>query len=126
MTTIVAEIPTVPDIVLSPNSRKHWRVVHRAKKKLRDESRKAMKAAIGATPINAEGFRLELEIAWPKCRRKQDTDNAYAMCKALIDGISDALGIDDKHLSTLDVTQTRSGANPGKVTAVVTLEGERT
>jgi hypothetical protein len=50
-----------------------------------------------------------LQHQWPKVnvsltfvskgKRRMDIDNAIGRCKALLDGISDGLGINDKHFN---------------------------
>jgi len=44
--------------------------------------------------------RLHLTLTfYPPTRRAFDLDNALACCKAMLDGLADVLGVDDKHWS---------------------------
>ena len=43
-----------------------------------------------------EGARVRIDIWFvPKTRRKRDKDNLLAACKHYLDGISDAIGVND-------------------------------
>jgi crossover junction endodeoxyribonuclease RusA len=46
----------------------------------------------------------------PPDKRHRDRDNMIASCKALMDGLSDALGVDDRHfIPTYEVCNTITG-----------------
>jgi hypothetical protein len=47
-------------------------------------------------------------IGWGKGRHFMDGDNALAACKAFLDGIADALGVDDKQWTYPPVRQFRA------------------
>lgn len=82
-----------PPRELSPNSRGHWAVKSKAAKAYRIASGWAAKAAnvridgIGMIDVHIE-FR-------PPSRRRYDWDNCIASCKAGLDGLADALGVND-------------------------------
>lgn len=83
-----------PPAILSPNSRSHWSKVAPAKKKVRHDAHYLTK--IGKVSVVTDK-PVTLSIVFRpthQCRR-YDVDNAFARCKALIDGIADALGMDD-------------------------------
>lgn len=98
-----------PHKALWPNGRAHWAVKAREAKKLRQEAAWATKAAsvrVGDSPIP-----LHITV-FPKAKGPApDPDNAVAACKAAIDGIADALGINDRHFAapTVAVSPERTG-----------------
>ena len=104
-----------PDKSLWPNGRSHWAVKAREAKKLRQEAAWATKAAsvrVGDSPIP-----LHITV-YPKAKGPApDPDNAVAACKAAIDGIADALGINDRHFAAPTVTV--SPERLGRITITV-------
>ena len=98
-----------PDKALWPNGRAHWAVKAREAKKLRTAAALAAKAArirIGDSPIPVH------IVVYPKATGPApDKDNCTAAAKSAIDGIADALGINDRHFAapTVEVSQERSG-----------------
>jgi crossover junction endodeoxyribonuclease RusA len=92
-----------PPSVLSPNAREHWRKIAQAKRNFRSDcfflcvAAGIKKGAITA-PVNLQFHFVPLN------RRMYDLDNLMASYKAGIDGIADALGIDDRHFSYLPPT----------------------
>jgi len=87
-----------PDKALSPNSRVHWAQKAKAVKNARGFGRLA---AMGAK-YNAQTFagyegKLHLWIDYyAKTRNYPDADNCLSASKAYLDGIADALGINDR------------------------------
>jgi crossover junction endodeoxyribonuclease RusA len=85
-----------PSRKLSPNSRTHWR----AKAPLQQaahmegwaETRKWLETH---RPVFAETFPVTL-IFCPPDRRPRDLDNLVASCKHNLDGIADALDVNDR------------------------------
>lgn len=85
-----------PPRALSPNARPaHWAVLARAKKAYRARCRAiALAAGAGQFPLS-EG-RLAVHLVFvPPSRRARDWDNLLASMKAGLDGVADALGVDD-------------------------------
>jgi crossover junction endodeoxyribonuclease RusA len=86
---------------LSPNSRAHWAVKAKAVKQYRGECRDLAYLAgwkrLECVKNWAIGQKLRLEIDFYKPSNRGDDDNLEAMFKAGRDGLSDAIGIDDKH-----------------------------
>ena len=82
---------------LSPNARKHPMVVHRFKKAAKNEAGWATRIA---KPLqwHPEGETIKVRIiAHPKPTGPHpDADNLVASCKAHLDGIADALGVNDR------------------------------
>lgn len=88
-----------PDKVLNPNARAHWAAIARAKKAARENASWATISAAGSkanlAPYAAHE-RLAVAVKfYPADNRRRDMDNALASLKAALDGISDALGLDD-------------------------------
>ena len=83
-----------PPSKLSPNARVHWAVRAKFTRKARRDAYYAAKEA-GIGGLTGEAFKVKT-IFNPPGRYGYDEDNLKARCKALYDGISDALGFDDK------------------------------
>ena len=103
-----------PDKVLSPNARAHWAATARAKKKAREAASWATISAAGSkanlAPYAAHE-RLAVAIAfYPPDNRRRDMDNALASLKAALDGISDALGLDDSRFDIVPRMMASDGA----------------
>lgn len=79
---------------LSPNSRVHWAEKAKATRTARREAYYAAKAA-GIGEMAAKEFLVTTSFS-PPGRHGYDEDNLKARCKALYDGLADALGMDDK------------------------------
>lgn len=82
-----------PPNVLSPNARAHWSEIARHKKQVRHDGKYlTIVNKVSVTPDQP----VILSIVFrPSTKCKYDIDNAFARCKALIDGIADALNVDD-------------------------------
>lgn len=94
MTTSVTIRLPWPDKRLSPNARGHWAVLVRAKKKAREDGYLAvLERGVRRLPV-ADRYSVSLTF-YPPDRRRRDTDNMVASLKAYLDGISDALRVDD-------------------------------
>lgn len=74
---------------LWPNTRNHWAMTARAKRSYKVTAWTLTKQA-GAVP----GINVAM-LFCPPDKRRRDLDNMIAAMKAGIDGISDAIGIDD-------------------------------
>lgn len=82
-----------PPPALSPNARNHWAKLARAKKKYREECSWKARAQ-GVRRIAAE--RLDVSFTFfPPTKHRHDVDNCIARAKSGIDGIADAIGVDD-------------------------------
>lgn len=82
-----------PSKDLSPNSRGHWSKLARARKKAKQE---AYYLALEAGVKRIEADRVNVKVTFfPPDNRRRDIDNAISSCKAILDGISLALGVDD-------------------------------
>jgi len=86
-----------PDMALMPNRKngKHWGSIHAQKTKAkRDANFIALAALATHTLIPAHRLALRITFAAPD-KRRRDVDNLLACIKPQIDGIAQALGVDD-------------------------------
>lgn len=83
-----------PPTGLSPNARNHWAKTAKLKKMYRDACFWKAREQ-GVIPMQADKLHLTLTF-YPPTRRAYDLDNALARIKAGLDGLSDALKVDDK------------------------------
>jgi crossover junction endodeoxyribonuclease RusA len=85
-----------PPAILSPNARPHWRRLAEAKKSYR------MECFIEAKRQGVKKIQPRCPIAisltfYPPDKRARDQDNMFAAMKSGLDGIADALGVDDRN-----------------------------
>jgi len=113
-----------PPKELNPNQKPHWAVLARIKKKYRELSW-VLSLKSGLTPEAIEGWKqadVHLNFFAPD-RRARDGDNMLAAMKAGLDGISDALGMDDKHFKvTFDVSDDIGGMVKVTVTKSLSMD----
>jgi len=85
-----------PDQKLSPNNaaKIHWAPKGKAVKLARTASYVLTRAQFPQGKPKWSGARISITFC-PPDRRKRDLQNAISSAKALVDGIADALGIDD-------------------------------
>ncbi len=90
---------------LSPNQRLHWSRVSAAKKAYRTECFMRARIAGITTQSLAGASKAAVTLTfYPPDRRARDADNMLASMKAGLDGLADALGLDDRHFRiTFDV-----------------------
>ncbi|MFZ5565996.1 MAG: hypothetical protein ACOY95_03235 [Pseudomonadota bacterium] len=79
---------------LSPNARVHWAVLARAKKSYRVACF-ALARQARITQPGLGNIRIEMTF-YPPTRRARDDDNLIASMKAGLDGLADAMGVNDK------------------------------
>lgn len=97
-----------PPRELSPNSRMHWRAKAARAKAYRADCNWLTRHAEPETPADGP---IPVRITFcPRDKRKRDLDNMLASFKAGLDGVADALGIDDSRFEITicrgDVTKT--------------------
>lgn len=119
MTRLVVRLP-LPDKRLSPNARAHWAVKSIAARAARHDGWLATMMVRNGYESFPEPSRIPvaLHFIMPTARRR-DTDNLFAGCKAYLDGVADALGVDD---SRFDFTITRE-VRKGEAAVVLTIGG---
>lgn len=82
-----------PPSKLNPNVRQHWTSLARHKRRYRDACRLTALSQ-GAKKIESDRLTVTLMFV-PPDRRRRDLDNCIASMKAGLDGLADALGVDD-------------------------------
>ena len=91
-----------PPSELSPNARLHWARLAKAKKEYLAICNSVSKEQLKKYKYDSLPERLVLEMTFiPPDRRSYDRDNLVARMKAGIDGLADALRIDDKRFNTV-------------------------
>lgn len=100
---------------LSPNARVHWSKKHKASKRLRTESYIITNAS--NMKIDWEGdIHLWIDF-YPPDKRHRDQDNMISACKSMLDGMADALGVNDKRFRLHPFVKDQTG---GFVTIKIT------
>lgn len=110
MAEIVIRVPMAPPSTLSINSRAHHMEKYRDTKMMREAARLAtLQAVTGGqpVPVSIAVWKIGFTIAWGKGRKSVDDDNAFSMCKAMRDGVADALGVDDRFFRQAGIVQRR-------------------
>ena len=91
-----------PPSDLSPNARLHWAKLARAKKQYRNAWFSVSKEQLKKIKTDNIPEKLVLEMTFiPPDRRSYDRDNLVARMKSGIDGLADALKINDKRFNTV-------------------------
>lgn len=128
-------VPAVPSEKLFPNATAHYLTKSKLKRVLRLGAADAVPDALkdeleelrasDARPVKFAGvwpYDLRVEVVWPKGRRRPDLDAALSSCKSLLDGIADAIGIDDRNCQEITIRQRRAGkGESGSVVATYSL-----
>lgn len=84
-----------PPSALSPNVRSHWRSHAKAKKSYRQACAwQALAQGVTAGCMPAGRVRVSMTFM-PPDKRRRDLDNLIAAMKSGLDGLADALGVDD-------------------------------
>lgn len=105
-----------PPRTLHPNARPHWAALRKAAKAYRNDAFYAALAA-GVGKIDAEEVSVFI-VFHPPNRRKHDLDGMLSAIKSGLDGIADAIGVDDsKWKITIEKSQPEKG---GKVSVAIT------
>ena len=101
-----------PPLEVGPNGRLHWAKKARVVKGLRVRAKLVTLAVVHAYP-EFEGFRPSwYDIEWFYTYGVEpDEDGIIGRCKALLDGIADALKVNDRTWHVGRVMRTKVGAN---------------
>lgn len=87
-----------PDKILSPNARSHFHAKAKATKLYRDAAYWLAKQA--QSVVMASDGEIMLSIVFrPPDKRRRDLDNMLASIKGAIDGIADALEVNDQRFA---------------------------
>ncbi len=108
-----------PDPSLFPNRRngKHWTATNAAKVAAREWAEKAAKQAQGAFIPNDGTLPISIVFVAPDGRHR-DLDNCLSAAKAQIDGIADALGVNDRRFRPILIDYIRGDAPGAMIVAV--------
>ena len=91
-----------PPSDLSPNRRLHWAKLAEAKKHYRKNCHSASKEQLKKYKLTNLPELLVLEMTFiPPDKRNYDRDNLVARMKSGIDGLADAMRINDKRFNTV-------------------------
>jgi crossover junction endodeoxyribonuclease RusA len=117
---MVAVTLPFPPAELNPNRKngRHWTATHAIKGKYLADCRYLTLQAMGAWVPPKGTLALEITFVQPD-KRRRDRDNLLAAMKSGLDGISQALGVDDQYFEPV-VIRREFGAKPGAVKVVIT------
>ena len=104
----------IPSRILNPNSRQHWSIVMKAKKRARVEAWAAAQVAMHEAGEKGGWKEATCAVHWyARTNRKRDADNCLASLKATFDGLVDAgLLQDDSDLTHLPMRMFTDARNP--------------
>ena len=106
-----------PNGKLNPNSSKgrHWGSTTALRAIARTEAWGLMREALGRIPLQSTAgtFALSITFVQPD-KRARDIDNLLAALKPSIDGIADAMKVNDAQFNPITITRAY-GARPGCV-----------
>ena len=88
-----------PAPVLFPNRKAHWRLVNQAR-----QAQKQLSYLAGMEARDGVEFTRDTELTafidfYPPDRRTRDFDGLLSAIKGAIDGVCDAVGVDDKQIT---------------------------
>ena len=96
-------VPMTPPRECSPNARVHFSRKARAARSLHQAAALATREVLLADPLGRDALATarricyRLTVSWEPGRRGTiDEDNTLASAKALLDGVAQALGVDDR------------------------------
>lgn len=103
-----------PHDALWPNKRAHWGAKSREAKKHRKWAAIATREAIQGDTAFRVGdgpYPVKIIVYSKPYGPHADADNVVAASKSLLDGIADALGVNDRHFKapTVEFAETREG-----------------
>lgn len=107
--TWILELPW-PDRRLSPNAREHWTTTSKIKKLYRARC-KAIGLAVGLGYLEGSENAVSVCLTFfAPDKRARDMDNMLASMKAGLDGLADAMGVDDsKWRISMEVAESTKG-----------------
>ena len=114
---IVLDFPP-KDLFPNRSSGKHWGSLYKLKSDYRESSTWLAKSQLGDWKHNGNQIVLTLAFHMPD-KRWRDADNCLAAAKAGIDGLADALMVNDRIFNPI-IVQRILGEKPGKL--IITLE----
>ena len=113
---MIKVITKIPSAALSPNSRSHWRVKHKASKAVKKATAAGVQItfSLDGEPEDLPWHEVVLQATYyHKCKRKRDPDNLVALLKYPIDGlVLGGLLIDDDMITLKPVNRLIDKDNP--------------
>lgn len=106
-----------PELFPNRKNGKHWTSTNKAKQSAREWAEKASKRAQGAFIPGGGTLPLSIVFVAPDGRHR-DLDNCLAAAKPQIDGIADALGVNDRRFRPILVDYIRGDAPGAMIVAV--------
>ena len=103
-----------PPTVLNPNNRSHWAKKAKARAKHRADCYHLTKSASRNVLFIDGNIPIKLQFFKPT-KRSTDADNLLSACKGMIDGIAEALAINDKRFKPITVMLEDETAKNGLV-----------
>lgn len=110
-----------PDSALFPNRKggKHWATYQRAKATARMDGYLAAKQAVGRDPLFLTSRTPVSIVFHAPDRRRRDIDGMHGAIKNAMDGIAQALGVDDSIFRPVLIDDTIDPAKRGFVTVEI-------
>ena len=104
-----------PSAKLNPNRSKglHWGATSALRKQARDGAALLTRSAMQGQAVAAGAIALTITFIQPD-RRARDRDNLLAALKPSLDGVADALGVNDARFDPVTLRR-EYGAKPGAV-----------
>ena len=104
-----------PPASLFPNRAKgtHWTVTHKTKKGYRDNSAWLTKGQMNGWKPTEGNIAMTITFVMPD-KRLRDTDNCLAAAKGALDGLADALFVNDQFFQPIMIYR-EAGEKPGKL-----------
>jgi crossover junction endodeoxyribonuclease RusA len=108
-----------PPAELNPNRKngRHWAATNDIKVRYLRDCRVLTLQAMGKWIPPAGTLSLDITFVQPD-KRRRDRDNLLAAMKSGLDGISQALGVDDQHFDPVTIRRA-FGEKPGSVRVVI-------
>ena len=111
-------VPMHPPPEAAANWRGHHLAKYRAQRDYRTAARYIARSSVfdlwGDDRAPLVALSLRVTIRWGTGRKRQDPTNAVILVKAAIDGIADALGVDDRLWRITDLVQERDPTGAGE------------
>lgn len=105
-----------PPSILSPNKIAHWAQKAKVKAKVKSDCFYIVKS-LGLKIDHKDNIPLTIYF-YPPTRRKYDIDNLLASCKSSLDGVAEALGVNDRRFRPITI-DFRDVVENGKIEIII-------
>ena len=118
MTQSMTVTLSLPPKALTPNARPHWAAKARAVQAYRGEAFLMARRAVAGVGKGGQWWaKVGTEIMvrstfWFRVERRRDRDNAQASLKSALDGIAEAMGVDDSRFIMAAATLSVDATDP--------------